>query len=68
MGTITFERVVEIRGYEIIANVLGCDNDTVVRCKCLFMLNEGGVSLSLSNGFVLPLPKSCDFRIRICIK
>lgn len=50
LGTITFECVVEIRRYEIIANVLGCDNDTVVRCKCLFMLNDGGVSLSLSNG------------------
>lgn len=35
LGTMTFECVVEIRGYEIIANVLRCDNDIVVRCVFL---------------------------------
>lgn len=36
----------EIRGYEIIANVLGCDNDTVVRCKCLYA--EWGWSVTVT--------------------
>lgn len=36
LGTIKFECAVDIRGYEIIVNVLGCDNDTVVTCKCLY--------------------------------